>query len=103
MIQEAQQMVSVSAVGILGIGFFIAIVLLVIGLREKGDLTKKVRLIRAGGFLTGLMVIITGLTWYGYIAMREATIMTLGDVVTLTSISAFGGIISGISLYIPLD
>jgi hypothetical protein len=95
-------MFSFSAVGILGLGFVIAIVLLILGLMEKTDYSKRVRMSRAGGILLGLMVIATGLTWYGYVVLTSSIPLTIVDVVILTLVAAIGGLISGISCCIPI-
>lgn len=100
--QQVQQMFSFSGIGILGLGFLIAIVLLVLGLIEKTDYSKRVRMIRAGGILLGLMVISAGLTWYGYLAVSSSVLLTFGDVIVLTLVSSIGGLISGVSCYISI-
>ncbi len=99
--QESQVMFGFSGPGILGIGFVIAILLIVIGFREKGDFLRKVRFVRAGGVLLGLMIIVTGVAWYGYLLMT--TPLTLTDVIILTAISSFGGLVTGISSYYPIS
>ena len=101
--QESQQMFVISPVGILAAGFVIAVLLIIIGFREKSDYSRKVKLIRAGGILLGLMIIATGLTWYGYLAFTSSTPLALEDVVILTLVSSIGGLISGISSYIPIS
>ena len=101
--QEAQQMFGISAIGILGMGLVIVIVLLVIGLREKEDVFRKERFIRAAGVVLGVLIIVTGLSWYGTVAARATTPMTFEDVLILTGISSIGGLISGISCYFPIN
>jgi uncharacterized membrane protein len=103
MTQEIQQMFGVSGVGILVVGFGIALLLIVIGFREKKDYLKRVRFLRAGGILLGLMFIVTGVTWYGYLVVTTSTPLTLGDVISLTGISSVGGLIIGISSYFPIS
>jgi len=93
----------ISPLGILAFGFMIAILLIIIGFREKSDYLRKVKLIRAGGILLGLMMIATGLTWYGYPASTSSMPLILEDVVILTLVSSIGGLISGISSYIPIN
>jgi len=90
-------------VGILTAGFMIAILLIIIGFREKSACSRKVRLIRAGGILLGLMMISTGFTWFGYLASTSSTPLAFEDVVILTLVSSIGGLISGISSYIPIN
>ena len=80
----------------------IAIVLLILGLMEKTNYSRRVRMIRSGGILLGLMVVATGLTWYGYIVLTSSLPLTIGDVVILTLVAAIGGLISGISCCIPI-
>jgi Na+/phosphate symporter len=101
--QESQVMFGLSAPGILGIGFVIAILLIVIGFREKDDFPRKVRFIRAGGILFGIMIIVTGLTVYGYLVAVMALSMTLQDVIILASVSSIGGLIMGIAGYYPIS
>ena len=101
--QEAQQMFGISGIGILGMGFIIIVVLLVIGFREKEDLLKKERYSRGAGILLGALIIVTGLTWYSTVVAVATTPMTFEDVLILTGISSIGGLISGISGYLPIN
>ena len=103
MLQEAQQMFSISGIGILSMCLVIIIVLLVIGFREKEDLLKRERFIRVAGILFGLLIIVTGFIWTDY--MRTAYLMPLSleSVIILTVVSSIGGFISGISCYMPIN
>lgn len=101
--QEMQQMFAITPVPILAAGFIVAILLIIIGFRERSDYSSKVRLIRAGGILLGLMMIATGLTWFGYLTSTSSTPLTFEDVVIPTLVSSIGGLISGISRYMPID
>ena len=101
--QEMQQMFAITPVPILVAGFVAAILLMLIGFREKSDYSSKARLIRAGGILFGLMMIATGLTWFGYLASTSSTPLTFEDVIILTLVSSIGGLISGISRYMPIN
>jgi membrane-associated HD superfamily phosphohydrolase len=101
--QEAQQMFSISGIGIIGMGLVIIIVLLVIGFREKEDLLKRERFIRVAGILFGLLIIVTGFTWVEYVRTAYLMPLSLGAVIILTVVSSIGGLISGISCYIPID
>jgi hypothetical protein len=103
MLQDAQIMFGFSAPGILGIGYFIAIILIVIGLREKDDFQKKVRYLRSGGILCGIMIILTIFSIYAYLVTVLMLIMTLTDLITLTVVSSVGGLIIGISGYYPIS
>lgn len=102
MMQEFQQMFGFSAVGILGTGFVITILLMAIGLREKDDLPRRVRVLRAGGVLLGLMMIVTGFTWYAYFVYSYPP-YHIESVIILTIISSVGGLISGVASCIPLQ
>jgi hypothetical protein len=95
-------MIVFSPVGFMIIGFVIAILLIVMGFREKRDYARKVRLVRAGGVLLGLMIIATGLIWYGYLASVAVVRLDFEDVFMLTLLSSIGGLIIGISSYIPI-
>lgn len=99
--QEMQQMFGVSFVGVIGTGLVIAALLLLFGLREKTNLVRKVRLLRAGGVLLGLMVIVTGFTWYAYFVYPYPP-YHLGDVFMLTLASSVGGLIIGAASCIPI-
>ncbi len=90
-----------SAVGILGTGFVITILLILIGLREKDDSLRRVRFLRAGGVLLGLMIVVTGFTWYAYFVYPYPP-HHLEDVVLLTMISSVGGLISGVASCISI-
>ncbi len=102
-LQESQVMFAFSGPGILGIGFVIAILLIVIGFRERTEYHRRVRFLRTGGILFGVMIIITGTTLYGYLATTIMTPMTFQDVLILSGISSFGGLIIGISIYYPVS
>ena len=91
-----------SAPGIIGVGFAIAILLIVIGLRERDDYLRKVRFVRAGGMLLGIMIIVTVVTVYAHL-VTMGLIMKLQDVITLALVSSFGGLIIGISGYYPIS
>jgi hypothetical protein len=101
--QDVQVMVSPSGLGILGTGFIIAILLVVIGLRERDDFSRRVRYIRSGGILFGFMIIVTGFTVYAYLVAVMTLIMALQDVFILTLVSSIGGLIMGISGYYPFS
>jgi hypothetical protein len=101
--QESQVMFGLSGPGILGIGYLIAILLIVIGYKEKEDIHKRVRYIRMGGVLFGIMIIVTGLTVYGYLVTVMFLVMTLQDVFILALVSSIGGLIIGISCYYPIS
>ncbi|MHA2142829.1 MAG: hypothetical protein ACXADD_15190 [Candidatus Thorarchaeota archaeon] len=103
MLQEVQVMAGLSAPGILGFGFFIAVLLIIIGIREREDYPRRVRYIRSGGILFGLMIVVTGFTVYGYLVAVIGLIMTLQDVIILTMVSSIGGLIIGISGYYPIS
>ncbi|MFW9800976.1 MAG: hypothetical protein ACFFD9_11110 [Candidatus Thorarchaeota archaeon] len=91
-----------SAVGILGTGFVITILLIVIGLREKDDSLRRARFLRAGGVLLGLMIIVTGFTWYAYFVYPYPP-YHIESVIILTFISSLGGLVSGVASCIPLQ
>ncbi len=101
--QEAQQMFGISGIGILGMGLVIVIVLLVIGFREKEDVFRKERFIRAAGVVLGVLIIVTGFTWYSTVVAVATTPMTFEDVLIITGFSSIGGLISGISCYFPIN
>jgi len=100
--QEMQQMFGVSFVGVIGTGFVIAVLLLLFGFREKRDPVRRARLLRAGGVLLGLMVIVTGFTWFTYFVYPYPP-LGLEDVITLTLVSSVGGLIIGVASCIPLQ
>jgi cellobiose-specific phosphotransferase system component IIC len=97
-----QVMFGFSAPGIIGFGFAIAIILIIIGLREKDDYFRKVRYIRSGGIIFGIMIIVTVVIVYAHL-VTMGLIMKLQDVITLALVSSFGGLIIGISGYYPIS
>ncbi|MFW9887357.1 MAG: hypothetical protein ACFFER_04205 [Candidatus Thorarchaeota archaeon] len=103
MLQEVQVMGTPSIPIILGFGFFIAILLIIIGIIEREDYPRRVRYIRSGGILFGIMIVVTGITVYGYLVAVSGLIMNLQDVINLASVSSIGGLIIGISGYYPLS
>ncbi|MFX1482945.1 MAG: hypothetical protein ACFFCP_07130 [Promethearchaeota archaeon] len=100
--QEAQVMFGLSGPGIIVIGYVIAILLVVIGFREKGDFQRRSRYIRSGGILFGTIFIVGGLMVYGYLVALQAYTMTLQGVIILTLNSSIGGLIIGISGCYPM-
>ena len=99
--QDIQVMFIVSGPGIIVIGFVIAILLVVIGFREKGDFQRRCRYIRFGGILFGTMFIVSVLTTYVYLIALQAYTMTLQGAIIVTLNSSIGGLIIGISGYYP--
>jgi hypothetical protein len=92
-------MLTVSIPGLLMMGFGIALVFLILGYREKADISKSRRLIGIGLDLLGLMVIVTPLSWYGMWAITTGLVqMTVLDILILTVFSALGGLIIGVAL-----
>jgi hypothetical protein len=102
-LQEVQQqMVSFNGLGILVTGLIIITILLVIGLRENDDIARKERFIRAAGVIFGALIIITELLWYLSVIPSTTTPMTYEDVLIITGLSSIGGLIIGISCYLPI-
>ena len=95
-------MFSLSGPGIIMIGFIIAILLIAIGFREKGDFQRRSRYIRSGGILLGAMFIVSVLTTYVFLIALQAYTMTLQGVIIVTLNSSIGGLIIGISAYYPI-
>ena len=84
---------------LLMIGFVIAVLFLVLGYRERVDLSKRERSIRIGLVLLGMMVIVTPFSWYGYLAIVAGAVqLGIGVMVILTTLVSIGGIFIGASL-----
>jgi len=91
-----------SGLGFLIIGLVIITILLVIGLRENDDIARKQRFIRAAGVIFGVLIIIMELLWYLSVVPSVTTPMTFEDVLFITGMSSIGGLIIGISCYLPI-
>jgi hypothetical protein len=94
-------MFTVSLPALFGALYIIALVLLFVGIREQGNMAKRLRLMRMGGVLLGFTTILLGFMWYatqpqmallGYVEMR------LEDLLVLTMLSSVGGVILGFAL-----
>jgi Ca2+/Na+ antiporter len=89
-----QPPVGVSAPALLALGFIIGIVLVVVGLLEQKNRTRRAHLMAAGVLLLGIMSIVTPLLWYGYPAfLTGVVVMTLGELVILTLLALVGGLL----------
>jgi len=96
------RLIGFNGLGILIIGLVIITILLVIGLREKTDITRKQRFIRAAGVIFGVLIIIMELLWYLSVVPSATALMTFEDVLFITGVSSIGGLIIGISCYLPM-
>ena len=81
--------------------YLIALVLVILGMRERGDMGKKLRMMKMGGVLLGFTTILLGFIWYatqpqmgllGYVQMR------IEDLLVLTTLSSVGGAIIGFAV-----
>jgi Ca2+/Na+ antiporter len=94
-----QPAVAVSAPALLASGFIIGIVLVVVGLLERKNRTRRAHLMAAGVFLLGIMTVATPLLWYGYPAwLTGVVVMTLDKLVILTLLALVGGLLIAYSL-----
>jgi hypothetical protein len=59
---------SVNIPAIIGTLLIIAIVLTVLGMREKSDLFRRTILLKSGLVLFGLTILLTGFLWYANLA-----------------------------------
>ena len=101
MLQDGSEtMFIISVPALLMIGFAVAVLFLVLGYRERVDLSKRERSIRIGLVLLGLMVIVTPLSWYGFLAIVAGAVqMRIGEILVLTTLAALGGVIVGVGMY----
>jgi hypothetical protein len=85
---------------LLMMGFAVAVLFIILGYRERVDITKREKSIRIGLGLLGLMVIVTPLSWYGSLAIIGGVVqMRIGEILLLTTLAALGGVIVGVSIY----
>ncbi len=85
---------------LLMIGFAVAVLFIILGYRERVDITKREKSIRIGLGLLGLMVIVTPLSWYGSWAIVSGVIqMTMGEMAILTTLAALGGVVVGVGMH----
>ena len=68
---------------LLALGFLIGIILLVLGYREKIDLTRHQHLMGLGIIIIGIMIPVTPLTWYGYFIVTSGLILGLLEIVII--------------------
>jgi len=98
-----QQMFSINIPSMLIFGFLIGIVLLILGYRERTDIRRRNRFIGSGLSIIGIMILLTPLSWFLYLAYIYGTvIMTSSDIVILAMLAFTGGIIMGVGLAITL-
>ncbi|MHA1902737.1 MAG: hypothetical protein ACXADL_13490 [Candidatus Thorarchaeota archaeon] len=76
-----EQMFVIPIPPLLAIGFLIGIVLLVLGYRNKTDLTRRYHLMGLGTVVIGIMIPVTPISWY------VSGMVTLGWVLGLAEIS----------------
>jgi len=97
-------MVSISIPSLLALGFLIGMVLLILGYREEINLRRRNLLMGSGLGIIGIMVLLTPLSWFLYLAAiyGGTVIMTSSDIVILSILSFAGGIIMGVGIIIAL-
>ncbi len=97
-------MVSISIPPLLALGFLIGMVLLILGYREEINLRRRNLLMGSGLGIIGIMVLLTPLSWFLYLAAiyGGTVIMTSSDIVILSILSFAGGIIMGVGIIIAL-
>ncbi|MGY5855439.1 MAG: hypothetical protein RTS72_02490 [Candidatus Thorarchaeota archaeon] len=85
-------MVTVPIPPLLALGFLIGVILLLIGYRENSDLTRRNHLIGLGLIVIGIMIPVTPITWYVYLAVT--TVLVLGLIeITILAVGLIIGII----------
>lgn len=65
---------------LLALGFLIGIILLVLGYREKTNLTRHQHLMGLGIMIIGVMIPVTPLSWYGYLIVTSGLILGLIEI-----------------------
>ena len=81
---------------LLALGFLIGVILLLIGYRENSDLTRRNHLIGLGFIVIGIMIPVTPISWYGYLAVTTVLVLGLIEIAIL----AVGLIIGIILMYL---
>jgi FtsH-binding integral membrane protein len=89
-----QPMVMVSIPALLGFGFIVGIVLVLLGLVEQKNQQRRAHLMAAGVIVLGIMSVVTPLLWYGYPALLTGVVvLNLGELVILTLLALISGLL----------
>jgi len=75
---------------LLALGFIIGIILLMLGYREKADLTRHQHLMGLGIIIIGIMIPITPLSWYGYQMVTIGLILGLLEIAIIAATLVVG-------------
>lgn len=75
---------------LLALGFLIGIILLVLGYREKADLTRHQHLMGLGIVIIGIMIPVTPLSWYGYQMVTIGLILGLLELAIIAATLVVG-------------
>ena len=85
-----EQMFTVPIPPLLALGFLIGVILLLIGYRENSDLSRRNHLIGSGLIVIGIMIPVTPITWYGYLAVTTVLVLGLLEIAILAVALIFG-------------
>jgi uncharacterized membrane protein len=103
MVQGTQFLVGVSIPALLVLGFVLAVILLVMGYREKNLPDRANSFFRAGLVLLGAMTALTPILWYWTWAMPSGTLlMSVLDIFILGLGALLGGIVIGVGFVFRL-
>jgi hypothetical protein len=97
--ETSEVLYAVNIPAILGTLLLIALILIVLGFKEKNNPTRRITLLRTGIVLIGLTILLTGFLWYANLAMTHVPLpVYIQDVVLLTLFSIGGGMAIGAAL-----
>ena len=83
---------TISMPSVLALGYFIALIFLILGLREDQDFVKKSKMYGYASITFGFMLIITMVSWFGsLVAFLGQVPMYLTDIILLSGISFVAG------------
>ena len=83
-------MVSVNMPSLIILGFLIGIILIILGNREKDDMSRRNSLLKSGILVVGIMIPLTPISWFGYWVLTSYYTMLLQDYIIVGGAIVFG-------------
>ncbi|MHA2005622.1 MAG: hypothetical protein ACW975_14660 [Candidatus Thorarchaeota archaeon] len=78
-----EQMFTVPIPMLLALGFLIGFAILALGYRERSDMTRRHHLMGLGAVITGIMIPVTPISWYGYWIVLSGLVLGLIEIVII--------------------
>lgn len=76
-------MFAVNIPSLIIIGFLIGIILIIVGNRERDDMSRRNKFLRSGIIVVGIMIPVTPISWYGYWALSSSVTLMLLDYIII--------------------